>query len=222
MLRPIMESMGKFYLGHLGKVPVYASPEAFLLPIFVLYLGQGLSFDKLLMLFMAFVLVILLHELGHALVALAQGMLGVSITISALGGYCSYSGDTIPGRQLLISLAGPFTNLILAWITWLALNHAPITDDTMFFFFSTFFNWNLILGIFNLLPIYPLDGGQATLSIARMLGREFTARKVTLGLSFVFAFVALGFFTLFSNGNLPFFSIAIVGMLLYSAYRDLR
>ncbi len=223
MLPATMDPAGRFYLGHIGKVPIYAAFDAIFMVIFVfLMVGQNMSIDQILLVLIALVLTVLLHELGHALVAMAVGMYGVSITITGLGGLCSYTGDRHPKKELVISAAGPATNLLVAWVTWMFLSNGMPSDETLRFLLSYFFMWNLWLGIFNSLPIFPLDGGQMALSISRMLGREHTARRFTLGLSFVTAFVAVGAYMVMSPGNLPIFLILMVMFLLYTAYRELR
>ncbi|MBA3699981.1 MAG: M50 family metallopeptidase [Planctomycetes bacterium] len=223
MLPATMDQAGRFYLGHIGKVPIYAAFDAIFLVIFVfLFVGAGMSIDQILLVVIALVLTVLLHELGHALVAMAVGMSGVSITITGLGGLCSYTGERHPKQELLISAAGPATNLLVAWVTWAFLSNGMPSDETLRFLLGWFWMWNLWLGIFNSLPIFPLDGGQMALSISRMLGREHTARRFTLGLSFVTAFVAVGAYMVMSPGNLPIFLILMVMFLLYTAYRELR
>jgi len=223
MLPATMDPTNRFYLGHIGKVPIYAAFDAIFMVIFVfLMVGQSMSMDQILLVVIALVLTVLLHELGHALVAMAVGMRGVSITITGLGGLCSYTGERHPKQELLISAAGPATNLLVAWVTWVFLSNGMPSDETLRFLLSWFWRWNLWLGIFNSLPIFPLDGGQMALSISRMIGREHTARRFTLGLSFVTAFVAVGAYMVMSPGNLPIFLILMVMFLLYTAYRELR
>jgi len=218
-----MDPTNRFYLGHIGKVPIYAAFDAIFIVIFVfLMVGQSMSMDQILLVVIALVLTVLLHELGHALVAMAVGMRGVSITITGLGGLCSYTGERHPKHELLISAAGPATNLLVAWVTWVFLSNGMPSDETLRFLLGWFWMWNLWLGIFNSLPIFPLDGGQMALSISRMIGREHTARRFTLGLSFVTAFVAVGAYMVMSPGNLPIFLILMVMFLLYTAYRELR
>jgi len=218
-----MDPTNRFYLGHIGKVPIYAAFDAIFIVIFVfLMVGQSMSMDQILLVVIALVLTVLLHELGHALVAMAVGMHGVSITITGLGGLCSYTGERHPKHELLISAAGPATNLLVAWVTWVFLSNGMPSDETLRFLLGWFWMWNLWLGIFNSLPIFPLDGGQMALSISRMIGREHTARRFTLGLSFVTAFVAVGAYMVMSPGNLPIFLILMVMFLLYTAYRELR
>ena len=223
MLPATMDPTNRFYLGHIGKVPIYAAFDAIFIVIFVfLMVGQSMSMDQILLVVIALVLTVLLHELGHALVAMAVGMHGVSITITGLGGLCSYTGERHPKHELLISAAGPATNLLVAWVTWVFLSNGMPSDETLRFLLGWFWMWNLWLGIFNSLPIFPLDGGQMALSISRMIGREHTARRFTLGLSFVTAFVAVGAYMVMSPGNLPIFLILMVMFLLYTAYRELR
>jgi len=223
MLPATMDPTNRFYLGHIGKVPIYAAFDAIFIVIFVfLMVGQSMSMDQILLVVIALVLTVLLHELGHALVAMAVGMRGVSITITGLGGLCSYTGERHPKHELLISAAGPATNLLVAWVTWVFLSNGMPSDETLRFLLGWFWMWNLWLGIFNSLPIFPLDGGQMALSISRMIGREHTARRFTLGLSFVTAFVAVGVYMVMSPGNLPIFLILMVMFLLYTAYRELR
>lgn len=223
MLPTTMDPAGRFYLGHIGKVPIYAAFDAIFLVIFVfLFVGAGMSMDQIILVFIALVLTILLHELGHALVAMAVGMTGVSITITGLGGLCSYSGERHPKQELIISFAGPATNLMLAWGASLIHYHAGLTDPTLALLVYLFMIFNLWLGIFNSLPIFPLDGGQMALSISRMVAREHTAKRFTLSLSFVTAFLALGAYLILNPGNLPIFLILMVMFLLFTAYRELR
>ena len=174
-------------------------------------------------LFMVFLLTILLHELGHALVALAQGMMGVSITLSALGGYCSYSGERHPYREFLISLTGPVTNLFIAWICYLITTNIRIDDVLLRFFVEQMLYWNLVLGILNLIPIYPLDGGQVALSLCRLFSKnDRFSRSFTLGLSVVAAVGALSVLIALNQGEFPIFNLVLVMILLASAFRDLR
>ncbi len=223
MLPATMYNAGRFYLGHIGKVPIYAATDAiFLLVMIVMFYGQGTSIDQLLLVLIAVVMTILLHELGHALVAMAVGMYGVTITITGLGGLCSYTGERHPKQELVISAAGPATNLLLAWISWVVLKHAGLTDETLIFLTYYFFYFNLMLGIFNSLPIFPLDGGQMALSISRMVSREHTAKRFTLGLSFFTAIAGLGAYMALTQGSLPIYTIVLVMFLLFTAYRELR
>ena len=214
-----------FYLGHLGNVPVYVLPEAIFTLLYVGLIADGVT--GFVVMAVVVLATILIHEFGHAVVARVSGMSSVTILIGALGGLCVYSGAPDPRRNIAISLAGPFANLLTCgllytmgrltpgWVHW---------DPLLQQFLVLLFLWNLFLGLFNLLPIYPLDGGQATKGVIRAAtGREDVARRATLITAFVAAPVALGLATVFLfNGTPPIFTMLILGLLLFQAWRDLR
>jgi stage IV sporulation protein FB len=218
-----MFSDGRFYLGHLGKTPVYAMPEA-LLNFLLVWMWSDQTASGYVLALMAFLTVLLIHEGGHAVMARIMGMHGISITIAAFGGFCSYGGDRHPGRQLPIILAGCAANLLTAALIWgINSEFIPLSslDPTISKFLSITLVISLILGLFNLLPIYPLDGGQATLAISQILTRrELTSRKITLFLSVAATATVLP--VLYHFNMLSIFTVMILGMLLLVAYRDLR
>jgi Zn-dependent protease len=104
----------------------------------------------------------LLHELGHAAAALARGRYVYRITLYGLAAAAHRSGG--PGRprdQLAIALAGPISHLLVAsalLCTWTLLptDNEPLRVATGFPALS-----NLAVGLLNLVPIAPLDGGRA-------------------------------------------------------------
>lgn len=219
-----MFNQGRFYLGHLGQVPVYLAPEAVFM-LLLLWMWSDRTLPGFVILLMAFITVILSHEFAHAAVARWRGMAGVSITIAALGGFCSYQGQRRPLNELLISLAGPFGNFLTAGILYLVNRWVmPFSqlEPLVARYFIAVMIISLYLGLFNLLPIYPLDGGQATLAGSRLVSsREVSARRFTLSLSVVTAFAVFAGYVSFL-GQPPLFTILILGMLLLSAFRDLR
>ena len=119
-------------------------------------------------LFVAAVLAaILAHEIGHAAVAAALRIPAAMIVLTFFGGYVQFV--TPPQKRwhdMLVSAAGPGANLALwALVTLVVLPNLPelSSGDRAGYFFDYFllqFAWvNLILGMFNLLPGFPLDGG---------------------------------------------------------------
>ena len=173
---------------------------------------------------MAFLIAVLVHESGHAILARAQGMVGVSITLAAFGGSCSYHGDRQPKRELPIILAGCAFNLLTALGLWLAGQHlVDISQfDPLIRQFALMLFWfSLVLGLFNLLPIYPLDGGQATLAISRLVARnDANARRFTLSMSVAGAIGAVAI--LGALQMIGIFTFFILAMLMMAAFRDLR
>jgi Zn-dependent protease len=103
---------------------------------------------------------VLLHEMGHSLVALSQGVKVRSITLFLLGGVASVERECSTARgALLVAAAGPAVSLLLA-ITLLAFTHpaahvSPLLGEMV----NQLGALNLVLALFNLLPGLPLDGG---------------------------------------------------------------
>ena len=174
---------------------------------------------------MALVTVILIHESGHAIMARINGMFGITIVLAAFGGFCSYGGSRSPKTELPIALAGPAANLFTAAVLWLALRHIPqfeSLNQLIILYLVYVTNLSLVLGLFNLLPIYPLDGGQATLAVSRMLSRsDANARRFTLSLT-VTAIPAVLIAMHLLHYSIGIWTLVIFAVLLVSAFRDLR
>ncbi|MBA2479234.1 MAG: site-2 protease family protein [Planctomycetes bacterium] len=218
-----MNTAGKFYLGHLWKVPVYVGWEAIILLFFLYQMSSKLPMDFMLVLITAALLTILLHEMGHALVARAAGMVGVTITISALGGYCSYMPEPAPRTKILITMAGPGMNFALAGLFWIPDHFQTFSVPLVAFFVHWMVVWNLLLGIFNSLPLYPLDGGQIFHASAEIGTRSRAkANRATLVLSVISAFGIVAWSAYMHQGQPDLFLIGLVLMLLFTAFQTLR
>jgi Zn-dependent protease len=116
-----------------------------------------------------FVLV-LLHEFGHALACRQVGGQANQIVLWPLGGVAYVSPPPRPGATLWSIAAGPLVNAVLfAPLTWLrALSRSLDWADTMpntYGLLRAVWLINLALLVFNLLPVYPLDGGQILRSL---------------------------------------------------------
>jgi Zn-dependent protease len=103
---------------------------------------------------------VLLHELGHSLVALQQGVQVRSITLFLLGGVASVEREcpTALG-SLMVAAAGPLVSLILAGLLLAAGHSAAHASPLLGAMVNELGGLNLILALFNLLPGLPLDGG---------------------------------------------------------------
>jgi Zn-dependent protease len=108
--------------------------------------------------------IVLLHEFGHALACRQTGGVANQIVLWPLGGIAFVNPPRRPGAMLWSIAAGPLVNVILLPILSLALLVAPLEAETASLDFALFVRhvwWiNLGLLIFNMLPVYPLDGGQ--------------------------------------------------------------
>lgn len=120
--------------------------------------------------YVALFAIVLLHEFGHALACRQVGGKANEIVLWPLGGVAFVQPPARPGAWLWSIAAGPLVNLVLIPITLVAftlVNTEEMLDtypDIRHFLFSLF-AMNVGLFIFNMLPIYPLDGGQILQSL---------------------------------------------------------
>ena len=115
---------------------------------------------------------VLLHELGHSLVARGFGLRVMDITLWPLGGIARMSEIPENSRiEALIAIAGPAVNFALAGLGFLALTigQALGFDELALYFVAAFLFANLVQGTFNLLPAFPMDGGRI---LRAFLGRK--------------------------------------------------
>jgi tetratricopeptide (TPR) repeat protein len=141
-----------------------------------------------------FILSIFLHELGHALAAQVTGTEVRSIVIWLLGGITNLSRKSEkPSHNLVIYAAGPMVNMVLAFLCvlfFLIVSYLilpGIRSVEVYLWVQTFINLsfslalvNIILIVFNLLPIYPLDGGNILHSAMELFFGRSNADVITL------------------------------------------
>ena len=162
---------------------------------------------------------VVLHELGHAVVAIRNGI-GISgIDLWLFGGLARMKGDTkTPGQEFRVAVAGPVVTALIALACWIGVSVAggshgylhglaldarghvsPVVAILSFLVFI-----NVILLVFNLVPGFPLDGGRIARAIAwwrtgdRDRATRFAAR---LGRAFGYLLIAGGGLLLFRPGS---------------------
>lgn len=158
-------------VGRLFGIPIYATPAWFLVPIVIAYVfapgveravpGIGawsvvVAFVYALLLYAS----VLLHELSHALVALRFGLPVRRITLHLLGGLSEIEEEPpTPWREFAVAAAGPALSLALGGVG-LALG-LVLDGGGVLSLLAQGLAWtNLLVGVFNLLPGLPLDGGR--------------------------------------------------------------
>ena len=137
------------------------------------YLNAGLAVSLLLT--VCFYGCLLLHELGHSLTARRYDINTREIKMTMLGGMAMFErSPRVPRQELFITAAGPLVNFVIAGLLFagqclaFGLPFGPTSDlpfDLSFEAWESKFCWllmflNLLLGIFNLLPGFPMDGGR--------------------------------------------------------------
>jgi Zn-dependent protease len=120
--------------------------------------------------FLALFAIVLIHEFGHQLACRSVGGQTHDIVLWFLGGVAYVTPPQRPGAQLWSIAAGPLVNVVLIPILWVlaAISSHLGWYDTYPDAYTLIHNiwWiNVILLIFNMLPIYPLDGGQILRSL---------------------------------------------------------
>ncbi|MEM1292190.1 MAG: site-2 protease family protein [Cyanobacteria bacterium P01_H01_bin.162] len=125
---------------------------------------------------------VLLHELGHSLVAQSQGIQVNSITLFLFGGIAAIDQESkTPGQAFQVAIAGPAVSLSLYFLLTLCITVLALPGPVAVLFASVA-QINLVLTVFNLIPGLPLDGGQVLkaaiwkLTDSRIKGIRWAAR----------------------------------------------
>ena len=166
---------------------------------------------------------ITLHELGHALTARAFGYDTHDITLSLLGGCASLVGMPRKAYQeFLTALAGPLVSFALAGGGWAAVKYLPIENIWMWLVLWYAFWMNLILGAFNLLPGFPMDGGRIFRSVVRIFTTRVKATYAAMVVGRVFAVLLAirGVYSLITRGPWGFVSLLIAWMIWREGWRE--
>jgi Zn-dependent protease/CBS domain-containing protein len=155
---------------------------------------------------------VVLHELGHSLVAIKYGYPISSITLWLFGGIAQL--DEMPEdwkHELFIALAGPLVSVALAVLSFGAFLVVPagegVTLAALKFVIGYLALMNLALAVFNMLPGFPMDGGRVLRALLARRRGYARATKIAAEVGKVFA-IMLGLFGLFGPGGLFMVAIA--------------
>ncbi len=208
-------------------LPVRVSPWFWLLCLVSGY-DASPSLDSLLMWFACVFVAILVHELGHALVARTFGARGGRIVLYGFGGLAINHGGLKRWQRILECFAGPGAGFVLFGVVFLVARFAvdpvamsPLARDALHYLEWVCLWW----GVVNLLPVAPLDGGQISQELFQWW-RPYDG--LTLALKFGVAaavVITIGFAVLWAKGfttGFPVFLFAILGVNNFMALRALR
>jgi len=180
--------------------------------------GPNAAWTGVLFISAVFVCVVI-HEIGHSLIARRFGKEAKSITLLPIGGVATMEEmPDKPGQEILMALVGPWINLAIAGILYAAAaGRVGLTWPVSLFaqsgkeFLSGFITVNLVLAVFNLLPGFPMDGGRVLrgLLAIKLDFVRATSIAVFIGQAVSMLFIFAGFLYL---GNLW---LVIIGVFLY-------
>jgi Zn-dependent protease len=183
-------------IGKLFGIPLYLHTTFFLLPAWLLLAnaGAGMDFWLFLLLCLAGVFAcVVLHELGHALMARFFGIGTESITLYPIGGVarlCRMSEK--PFEEICIALAGPAVNLVLAGLLTpfvvATFGLESIRGIGVSRFLFELLRANVMLLLFNLLPCFPMDGGRVLRASLAWWKGQLRATEIAVRVGLVTAF----------------------------------
>ncbi len=187
----------------------------------------------------AFFASILLHELGHALVAMRYGIAITEITLWLFGGVAQMARDTDSARaEFRIATAGPAVTLLIAIVCAVVgiglagseqgfIDAMVVSEDADISGPLAVLAWlasiNMLVLVFNLIPAFPLDGGRIARAIAWKLTGDrnrATSFAANLGQVFSYMFVAIGILLLLQGAVVSGIWLALIGFLLGSSARS--
>ncbi|MBN2019701.1 MAG: site-2 protease family protein [Sedimentisphaerales bacterium] len=159
---------------------------------------------------------VIIHEVGHSLIARRFGKEPKSITLLPIGGMVEVEEmPRKPAQEIAIALVGPFINLVIAGILYLLtgpdvkVGLPTLYPDSGAAFIGQLIGINIMLAAFNLLPAFPMDGGRVLRGLLAMKLNYVRATKLAAGFGQTIAAFFV-FFGLFNN-----WWLAIIGIFLY-------
>lgn len=214
---------GTFRITNIYGIPLRVHWSFLFLLLWVVFSGFDSNWHlewshlwKLLILLFALFSCVILHELGHALVARRHGIKTQSIILLPVGGVAILDNELLnPKKEFYISIIGPLVNFGIAFlfVPFLFFLDSTLLEQMGIFIFHldsigslsgripflhlfVFFMimLNIIIGVFNLIPVLPMDGGRALRALlSTKFGRQSATKIVLLiGVLFSATFVVVG------------------------------
>jgi Zn-dependent protease/predicted transcriptional regulator len=172
---------------------------------------------------------VVLHEFGHVLAARTYGISTPDITLLPIGGVARLQRmPDEPGQELVVALAGPAVNVVIALGLFLGLRGAARLygpaqlDSPAIGLLAKLLSVNIWLVLFNLIPAFPMDGGRVfrALLAMRMSYARATRIAAAAGQAIAFAFAFIG---LFYNPLLIFIALFIyLGAAQEAAFAEMK
>lgn len=215
-----------FQIGKLFGIPLYVHTTFLLLPAWVLLLNRGTgspgALFALALLLTVFACVVL-HELGHALMARVFGIGTESITLYPIGGVARLRRmSEKPFEEICIALAGPAVNLVIAAGLFVALLFTAMflprsLERETGQFLMTLCASNVVLLVFNLIPCFPMDGGRVLRALLALGRSHLRATEIAARVSLVMV-PLIAALSLVLTSPMP---LILAGFVLWAGQREL-
>lgn len=212
-------------IGSIFGIPLYIDPSWLIILAFFTFanglklqtdnpdwglVAWGIGFLIALLLFVS----VLLHELGHSLVARSQGIKVNSITLFLFGGIAAIDRESsTPGQAFQVAIAGPLVSLALFVLLSILFFQVPLLSPAAVLV-GNLAQINLVLGLFNLIPGLPLDGGQILkAAVWKITGNRFSGVHwaARTGQMLGWLAIILGLYFAFTTDEYGFFWMALIG-----------
>jgi len=208
-------------IGRIAGIDVYVHPTFLLLLVWVAlahFLAHGNWAEALygVVFILALFGIVVLHELGHALTARQYGIRTRDITLLPIGGVARLERiPEVPSQELVVALAGPAVNVVIATLIYLGLalgrGLAPMSEVLRVGgggFIQQLFWVNVSLVVFNLVPAFPMDGGRVLRALLAMQLDYVKATQIAASIGQAIALV-FGLLGLFFNPFLIFIALFV-------------
>ena len=212
---------GAISLGRIFGVPIRLHFTFLLLLAFLLFngIGEKQSGGATTIYIISLFASVLLHEIGHTLVARHYGIKTLEIVMFPIGGVSRMERPLKPAEELWVSAAGPLMNLLIsaAIFAWLISSHESVSVKLSELAQPTDQNvlprlafGNLLLAIFNLLPAFPMDGGRVLRALLSFIRPEDEATRIASWMGRALAF-SIGLYGLLA----PQFMLVFFAFFIY-------
>lgn len=219
-------------IGSFAGAPVYVEPTFLLLAAYVVgsdVMRGGIAAAPSALIFVGVIFAaIIIHEFGHAAMAAALKIPSRRIVLTFFGGYVQFVRQPQHGwQEIAVSAAGPGANLacyvLVASLLPLLTSTLFITpnDTSLLGALNTFGFMSLLLGLFNLLPGFPLDGGHILRAALGYFMQRNTARVVTAITGLIIA-AALIAYAIWASLIWTLFISGLLGLAAWSELRAAR